>query len=95
MFEDDDKDAIFLETCMNPKKQRHMCIECVPVPKETGDLAPIYFKVMGQCTVVNRIAINYRFRVIIVLQHWCTIIKHAIKEDNEHCGGRKFIIARL
>ncbi|XP_072040204.1 CWF19-like protein 2 isoform X2 [Amphiura filiformis] len=44
MFEDHDQDAIFLETCMNPKKQRHMCIECVPVPKETGDLAPIYFK---------------------------------------------------
>ncbi len=50
MFEDDGKDAIFLETCMNPKKQRHMCIECVPVPKETGDLAPIYFKVMGHCS---------------------------------------------
>ena len=45
MFEDQDKDAIFLETCMKARSQRHMVIECVPVPKEIGDMAPIYFKV--------------------------------------------------
>ncbi|XP_033631747.1 CWF19-like protein 2 [Asterias rubens] len=44
MFEDQDKDAIFLETCMKARSQRHMVIECVPVPKEIGDMAPIYFK---------------------------------------------------
>ncbi|XP_038055483.1 CWF19-like protein 2 [Patiria miniata] len=44
MFEDQDRDAIFLETCMNPQGHRHMAIECVPLPKEIGDMAPIYFK---------------------------------------------------
>ncbi|XP_033111020.1 CWF19-like protein 2 [Anneissia japonica] len=44
MFESQDEDIIFLETAMNLRKQRHMCIECVPVPKEIGDMAPIYFK---------------------------------------------------
>ncbi|XP_072170792.1 CWF19-like protein 2 [Diadema setosum] len=44
MFEDHDMDAIFLETCMNPKKQRHMCIECIAVPRELGEMGPIYFK---------------------------------------------------
>ena len=54
MFEDHKLDAIFLETCMNPKKQRHMCIECIPVPKETGDMAPIYFKVREQLSTTSR-----------------------------------------
>ena len=45
MFEDQDRDAVFLETCMNPRGHRHMAIECVPLPKEIGDMAPIYFKV--------------------------------------------------
>ena len=45
MFEDQDRDALFLETCMNPKGQRHMAMECVPLPKDIGDMAPIYFKV--------------------------------------------------
>eukprot|EP00057_Strongylocentrotus_purpuratus_P001399 XP_001198735.3 PREDICTED: CWF19-like protein 2 [Strongylocentrotus purpuratus] len=44
MFEDHEMDVAFLETCMNPKKQRHMCIECLPIPRELGEMAPIYFK---------------------------------------------------
>ncbi|XP_022098963.1 CWF19-like protein 2 [Acanthaster planci] len=44
MFEDQERDAVFLETCMNPRGYRHMVMECVPLPKDIGDMAPIYFK---------------------------------------------------
>lgn len=45
MFEDKGLDCIFLETNMNMKKPYHMVYECIPLPKEMGDMAPIYFKV--------------------------------------------------
>uniref|UniRef100_A0A673TZP4 CWF19-like protein 2 n=1 Tax=Suricata suricatta TaxID=37032 RepID=A0A673TZP4_SURSU len=44
MFEEKGLDCIFLETNMSMKKQYHMVYECVPLPKEVGDMAPIYFK---------------------------------------------------
>ncbi|MBN3313902.1 C19L2 protein, partial [Atractosteus spatula] len=44
MFEDQDQDCVFLETHMNLKKRRHMVYECIPLPRELGDMAPIYFK---------------------------------------------------
>lgn len=44
MFADRDEDVVFMETCMRLKQFPHMCIECVPMDKEVGDLAPIYFK---------------------------------------------------
>ncbi|KAI1893936.1 hypothetical protein AGOR_G00128780 [Albula goreensis] len=44
MFEDQDQDCVFLETHMNPKRRQHMVYECVPLPRELGDMAPIYFK---------------------------------------------------
>ena len=45
MFEGMDQDIVFMETSMGLKSFPHMHVECVPMPKETGDLAPIYFKV--------------------------------------------------
>ncbi|EDO47106.1 predicted protein [Nematostella vectensis] len=44
MFEEMDRDVVFLETCRSLKRQNHMIVECVPIPKEDGDMAPIYFK---------------------------------------------------
>ncbi|KAK3098520.1 hypothetical protein FSP39_020282 [Pinctada imbricata] len=44
MFEGMDQDIVFMETCMGLKHFPHMYLECIPMPKETGDLAPIYFK---------------------------------------------------
>ncbi|XP_072467310.1 CWF19-like protein 2 [Notamacropus eugenii] len=44
MFEDKELDCIFLETNMNMHKRYHMVYECIPLPKEVGDMAPIYFK---------------------------------------------------
>ncbi|KAL1765282.1 CWF19 2, partial [Sigmodon hispidus] len=44
MFEDKGLDCIFLEINMGMKKQYHMVYECIPLPKEVGDMAPIYFK---------------------------------------------------
>lgn len=44
MFADQEEDVIFMETCKNLKYQNHCLIECVPVDREIGDMAPIYFK---------------------------------------------------
>ncbi|NXS60902.1 C19L2 protein, partial [Brachypteracias leptosomus] len=44
MFADKDLDCVFLETNMSIKKRYHMVYECIPLPKEVGDMAPIYFK---------------------------------------------------
>ena len=44
MFLADDEDVMFMETCMS--LDRHMAVECVPVPQEIGDMLPIYFKVI-------------------------------------------------
>lgn len=44
MFLSKNKDIIFFETAKNLDKHPHMLIECVPLNKEDGDMAPIYFK---------------------------------------------------
>ncbi|NWR72582.1 C19L2 protein, partial [Centropus unirufus] len=44
MFEAKDLDCVFLETNMSMKRRYHMVYECIPLPKEVGDMAPIYFK---------------------------------------------------
>jgi len=45
MFKDRDEDVVFFETAVFLKHHPHMYIECVPMAKEIGELAPIYFKV--------------------------------------------------
>ncbi|CAH6780001.1 CWF19-like protein 2 [Phodopus roborovskii] len=44
MFEEKGLDCIFLEYNMGMKKHYHMVYECIPLPRELGDMAPIYFK---------------------------------------------------
>ncbi|XP_072254749.1 CWF19-like protein 2 [Pyxicephalus adspersus] len=44
MFAEKGLDCVFLETNINLKKRFHLVYECIPLPKETGDMAPIYFK---------------------------------------------------
>ncbi|XP_008284931.1 CWF19-like protein 2 [Stegastes partitus] len=44
MFESQDLDCVFMETHMNPRRRQHMVLECIPLPRELGDMAPIYFK---------------------------------------------------
>uniref|UniRef100_A0A8C2SSS4 CWF19-like protein 2 n=1 Tax=Coturnix japonica TaxID=93934 RepID=A0A8C2SSS4_COTJA len=44
MFEAKGLDCVFMETNMSMKKRYHMVYECIPLPKEVGDMAPIYFK---------------------------------------------------
>ncbi|XP_015276375.1 PREDICTED: CWF19-like protein 2 [Gekko japonicus] len=44
MFEAEDQDCVFLETHLSTKKRYHMVYECIPLPREVGDMAPIYFK---------------------------------------------------
>ena len=45
MFADNDEDVVFMETSMYLRRHPHMVIEVIPMPKEVGDMAPIYFKV--------------------------------------------------
>lgn len=44
MFSSKDEDVIFFETAMFLHRHPHMVLHCIPLPKEQGDLAPIYFK---------------------------------------------------
>ncbi|KAF5297345.1 hypothetical protein FQA39_LY12184 [Lamprigera yunnana] len=44
MFASKDEDVIFFETAMCLHRHPHMVLNCVPLPKEQGELAPIYFK---------------------------------------------------
>lgn len=45
MFRAMDQDMVIFETALFVKRHPHMYLECIPMPKETGELAPIYFKV--------------------------------------------------
>uniref|UniRef100_A0A914KNZ0 CWF19-like protein 2 n=1 Tax=Meloidogyne incognita TaxID=6306 RepID=A0A914KNZ0_MELIC len=42
--DDEDQDCVFFENARDIHEQKHMSIECVPLPREIGDLSPIYFK---------------------------------------------------
>ncbi|XP_077467318.1 CWF19-like protein 2 isoform X2 [Stigmatopora argus] len=44
MFESQEQDCVFMEMHMNPRRRQHMVLECIPLPRELGDMAPIYFK---------------------------------------------------
>uniref|UniRef100_A0A1A8CUX5 CWF19-like 2, cell cycle control n=1 Tax=Nothobranchius kadleci TaxID=1051664 RepID=A0A1A8CUX5_NOTKA len=44
MFEAQELDCVFMETHINPRRRQHMVLECIPLPRELGDMAPIYFK---------------------------------------------------
>ncbi|KAI8788497.1 CWF19 protein 2 [Biomphalaria glabrata] len=44
MFLTQDQDVVFMETVMHLKHFPHTVLECVPLDREQGDLAPIYFK---------------------------------------------------
>jgi len=44
MFKDQDEDVVFFESAMRLQNMPHMAWNCVPVPIEIGDTAPIYFK---------------------------------------------------
>ncbi|XP_050540710.1 CWF19-like protein 2 [Daktulosphaira vitifoliae] len=44
MFKNQDEDVVFFESAMQLHNMPHMVWNCVPVPLEIGDTAPIYFK---------------------------------------------------
>jgi hypothetical protein len=53
-------DVVFFETAIYLWKFPHVVLECIPVPWETGDLAPIYFK-------VKKSTIHFHFHKILPL----------------------------
>nr|XP_037277176.1 CWF19-like protein 2 isoform X1 [Rhipicephalus microplus] len=44
MFEEMGKDTVFMETAVAFRHHPHAVIECIPVPLDVGNLAPMYFK---------------------------------------------------
>lgn len=44
MFNSRGEDCIFFETVKRLRHYPHMVLNCVPLPKEIGDMSPIYFK---------------------------------------------------
>eukprot|EP00094_Tigriopus_californicus_P008183 TCALIF_07879-PA protein Name:"Similar to cwf19l2 CWF19-like protein 2 (Xenopus tropicalis)" AED:0.03 eAED:0.04 QI:26/1/0.5/1/0/0/2/170/654 len=50
MFAEDDQDCVFFEHADRLKSFPHMILECVPIPRELGDMAPMYFqKAIQEC----------------------------------------------
>lgn len=48
--ENDDQDCVFFECAKGLKRQPHMIIECVPLPRDIGDMSPMYFqKAIQEC----------------------------------------------
>ena len=44
MYADHDLDVVFMETFTSVKRKTHMYIDCIPIPRSEGELAPMYFK---------------------------------------------------
>jgi len=44
MFSDMEQDVVYIESYTDTKRKAHMIIECIPIPKEKGFMAPMYFK---------------------------------------------------
>ena len=44
MFSDMEQDVVYIESYTDTKRKAHMMIECIPIPKEEGFMAPMYFK---------------------------------------------------
>ena len=44
MFDARGLDVIFTESCMSVNNKYHAYVECIPLPKDEGSLAPLYFK---------------------------------------------------
>lgn len=45
MFTNEDFYPIFFEVYKKRHRFSHMQLECIPLPKDIGELAPMYFKV--------------------------------------------------
>ena len=41
---EEEEDCVFFESCLFLRSQPHLVIECVPLPREVGDTAPMYFQ---------------------------------------------------
>lgn len=67
MFLSQDEDVLFFESARQLNQFPHMVLNCVPVPKETGDMAPIYFKVRYHLTIYFIISGNYMILIIFFI----------------------------
>ena len=50
MDEEESDDCVFFESALKLKRHPHMLLECVPIPREVGETAPMYFqKAIQEC----------------------------------------------
>ncbi len=59
MFSDRDEDCVFMETSKNLKFHPHMSVEVIPMDKEVGDMAPIYFKVRSCFALLSSFSVKH------------------------------------
>ena len=48
--DENESDCVFFESAMSLRHHPHMVLECVPLPKELGETAPMYFQKAIQVT---------------------------------------------
>lgn len=79
-----------METHMNLRRRQHMVLECIPLPRELGDMAPIYFKVCvwhGSSMGIVRFDLRYMFQWYIYF-----LLQKAIMECDEEWAMNKKIV---
>jgi hypothetical protein len=72
---------------MGLKKHYHMVYECIPLPKEVGDMAPIYFKV-----IISRFSIHSLFfllhlfleDILVIMFLYISITNFILKSEVKH-----------
>lgn len=62
MFAAQDKDVVFLENVQFLKRQHHTKIDCIPLARDLGEVAPMYFKV---CQFIIRLWFLYCFVLML------------------------------
>ena len=72
MFAARDSDVVFLETVMDTKRGRHTLVHVVPLSKDDGAMAPMYFKVRSCCC--PKPGLCSRARVCVCVRGCCALL---------------------
>jgi hypothetical protein len=91
-------DCVFVETARNVKHQPHTFVECIPMPKEIGESAPIYFKVRfwkGDWDADDvRACSRHRIPYPCLSRDWSFLQKAIDESEGEWTDNRKLIPLR-
>ncbi len=59
--DEDESDFVFFESAMSLRHHPHMVLECVPLPRELGETAPMYFQKAIQVPNSSHDTVGTRF----------------------------------